>query len=64
MQNHFFSLCLKNSDMQKRTREDCENYMREKLSKKAELADLLIPDFGVGCRRYVWLCARLGLLVY
>ena len=29
-----------------------EKLTREKLSKKPELADLFVPDWGIGCRRY------------
>lgn len=42
---------MKNSKTQKQVREDCEQHMRRSLAKKPELAELLVPSFGVGCRR-------------
>lgn len=50
-QNLFFSMCMKHSKTQKTVREDCEQHMRKSLAKKPELAELLVPSFGVGCRR-------------
>lgn len=44
-------MCMKHSKTQKQVRGDCEQHMRRSLAKKPELAELLVPSFGVGCRR-------------
>lgn len=44
-------MCMKHSKTQKQVREDCEQHMRRSLAKKPELVELLVPSFGVGCRR-------------
>lgn len=49
--NSGHSLTLKDSEMQKSAREDFTALMKEKLAKKPEILDSLLPSFSVGCRR-------------
>ena len=46
---HF--LTILNSEMQHQARETFQSEMRRRLSKKPEIADHIIPNFAVGCRR-------------
>ncbi|OCH86448.1 FAD/NAD-binding domain-containing protein [Obba rivulosa] len=45
------ALTLKGSAVQKESRETFEKNMRDKLAKKPWIADHLVPNFGVTCRR-------------
>jgi hypothetical protein len=49
--NSVHSLTLKDSPMQKMAREDFANLMKQRLSKKPEILETLLPGFSVGCRR-------------
>jgi hypothetical protein len=49
--NHLFELHFKDSDLQKQAVQQYSAQMRKRLGKKGDIADKLIPDFGVGCRR-------------
>ncbi|OAG37610.1 hypothetical protein AYO21_08218 [Fonsecaea monophora] len=49
--NKFFDMQFKDSTLQKDAYENFRKTMRERLSRKPELAELMIPTFGVGCRR-------------
>lgn len=49
--NTIHSVTLKDTDMQRTAMEICRAAMGGRLSAKPEIADFLIPTFGVGCRR-------------
>lgn len=49
--NHLFEIHFKGSDVQEKMATSFAAQMRERLQKKPELAEKLIPTFGVGCRR-------------
>ncbi|KAI0470044.1 hypothetical protein GGR56DRAFT_683984 [Xylariaceae sp. FL0804] len=46
-----FNTWLKNSDANQRDRQKIINYMQQRLTKKPELLDSLVPDFSPHCRR-------------
>lgn len=45
------SLTLRGSQLQEMARQDFANLMKERLSKKPEILQSLLPGFSVGCRR-------------
>lgn len=45
------AVTIKDSEMQKLARDGFTQLMKERLAKKPELLDYLLPDYGVGCRR-------------
>ncbi|OAP58400.1 hypothetical protein AYL99_07490 [Fonsecaea erecta] len=49
--NKFFDLQFKDSTLQKDAYDNFRKTMRERLSRKPEIADILVPNFAVGCRR-------------
>lgn len=49
--NFRFPLYIRESEFQAMARNFTRKDMRGKLEKKPEVADLIIPNFGVGCRR-------------
>ncbi|ETS77313.1 hypothetical protein PFICI_11187 [Pestalotiopsis fici W106-1] len=49
--NTIHAVTLKDTDMQRTAIEFCRAAMSGRLSAKPEIADFLIPSFGVGCRR-------------
>lgn len=49
--NFRFPLYIKESEFQTMAKDLTSKGMRAKLEKKPEVADLLIPSYGVGCRR-------------
>jgi hypothetical protein len=48
-----YEMCQKDSDLQAELFKKCSHDMHAVLSKKEALPELLIPKFGVGCRRQV-----------
>lgn len=46
---HF--LTVRDSEMQRQAREAFQAEMKRRLSKKPEIANAIVPDFAVGCRR-------------
>lgn len=51
--NHLYEIHFKGSDMQRKMTDTFTRLMKDRLKNKPELADRLIPKFGVGCRRQV-----------
>jgi hypothetical protein len=49
--NSVHALTLKGSQMQDFVRQDFEDLMKTRLSKKPEILESLLPSFSVGCRR-------------
>ncbi|OAP65618.1 hypothetical protein AYL99_01590 [Fonsecaea erecta] len=49
--NHYYEMFVDNCDLQLSTVRDLTARMEASLAKKPELIPLLIPKFGVGCRR-------------
>ncbi|OQV00815.1 hypothetical protein CLAIMM_06263 [Cladophialophora immunda] len=49
--NKFFDMQFKDSILQKDAYDNFRKTMRERLSRKPEIADILVPSFAVGCRR-------------
>ncbi|KAH8591217.1 hypothetical protein B0O99DRAFT_632827 [Bisporella sp. PMI_857] len=49
--NSVHALTLKGSVIQKAARDDFTELMKQRLAKKPEILDSLLPDFGVACRR-------------
>jgi hypothetical protein len=51
--NHFFDLQYKDSQAQKDSFNQFHDTMRNRLKSKDGLSEKLVPEFAVGCRRYV-----------
>lgn len=49
--NSIHEVTFRGSQMSSQAREAFQNMMKQRLSKKPEIADKLIPSFSVGCRR-------------
>ncbi|KAJ9623816.1 hypothetical protein H2204_011002 [Knufia peltigerae] len=60
--NHLYEIHFKGSDMQRKMTDTFTRLMKDRLKNKPELADRLIPKFGVGCRRQVLLTPGKGYL--
>lgn len=50
--NHLYEIHFMGSDVQNKMSTQFAAQMRERLKAKPEVAERLIPKFGVGCRRY------------
>lgn len=49
--NRHMEALYKNADAEKMTFHVCREHMRNKLAKKPEIFEALVPDIAVGCRR-------------